>query len=261
MISFSSWNLTNETLEFTDITGSVIANRGFLQKDIALGGLAYLQQITDRFDNTHQHFEPGVWANVPATSNPKRNSDGSAHGIHSARHVRSICRARAWTAVTPQIATSSITPFKNGSPDDGKTNLVPFPEETLATPSTSRTPLNQVATLTQAQLTDPNLFLTQAIAGQNIVSTTVLIISSDTSAPGSVPNAGGGTDDIAFLTGVGAPPTGGPNANAIPVTAIFWIEKVRDEHGKEFDQIQYSQRVILNFNGLSWPHVSVATLR
>jgi hypothetical protein len=27
-----------------------------------------------------------------------------------------------------------------------------------------------------------------------------------------------------------------------------------------YTQIQYSQRVILNFNGLSWPHVSVATL-
>jgi hypothetical protein len=25
-------------------------------------------------------------------------------------------------------------------------------------------------------------------------------------------------------------------------------------------QIQYSQHVLLNFNGLSWPHVSVATL-
>jgi hypothetical protein len=25
-------------------------------------------------------------------------------------------------------------------------------------------------------------------------------------------------------------------------------------------QIQYSQQVLLNFNGLSWPHVSVATL-
>jgi hypothetical protein len=27
-----------------------------------------------------------------------------------------------------------------------------------------------------------------------------------------------------------------------------------------YTQIQYSQRVILNFVGLSWPHVSVATL-
>jgi hypothetical protein len=28
----------------------------------------------------------------------------------------------------------------------------------------------------------------------------------------------------------------------------------------ETKQIQYSQTVLLNFNGLSWPHVSVATL-
>jgi hypothetical protein len=27
-----------------------------------------------------------------------------------------------------------------------------------------------------------------------------------------------------------------------------------------FTQIQYSQTVFLNFNGLRWPHVSVATL-
>ena len=257
---FLELNLTNETLEFTDITGSGIANRGFLQKDVALGGLAYLQQIADRFDNTHQHFEPGVWANVPATSNP--NEIATVVRMGSIPHGTTInLQGKSLAAVAPQFATSSITPFKNGSPDDGKTNLVHFPEETLATPSTSRTALYQVATLTQAQLTDPNLFLTQAIAGQNIVSTTVLIISSDTSAPGSLPNAGGGTDDIAFLTGVGAPPAGGPNANAVPVTAIFWIEKVRDDQGKEVDQIQYSQRVILNFNGLSWPHVSVATLR
>jgi hypothetical protein len=26
-------------------------------------------------------------------------------------------------------------------------------------------------------------------------------------------------------------------------------------------QLQYTQRVLLNFNGLSWPHVSVATLQ
>ena len=28
-----------------------------------------------------------------------------------------------------------------------------------------------------------------------------------------------------------------------------------------FLQLQYTQTVILNFDGLSWPHVSVATLR
>jgi hypothetical protein len=26
-------------------------------------------------------------------------------------------------------------------------------------------------------------------------------------------------------------------------------------------QLQYAQTVLLNFNGLSWPHITVATLR
>ena len=64
---------------------------------------------------------------------------------------------------------------------------------------------------------------------------------------GSVPDVGGGTANIAFLTGKGDPPTGGPNAAAPEVTTTFWIEQVRDEHGAEFAQMQYTQRVLLNF--------------
>jgi hypothetical protein len=42
--------------------------------------------------------------------------------------------------------------------------------------------------------------------------------------------------------------------------AVFWIEEFVDAHGHTKLQLQYSQRVLLNFNGLSWPHISVATL-
>ena len=42
--------------------------------------------------------------------------------------------------------------------------------------------------------------------------------------------------------------------------AIFWMETVRDANGYARRQLQYSQTVLLNFNGLSWPHVSLATL-
>ena len=127
----------------------------------------------------------------------------------------------------------------------------------------SRTPLGHVAGLTPAHLSNPNLFLSETIASsnQNILSTTVLSVKSDTSTPNSVPDAGGSTDNIAFLVGKGAPPTGGPNANTASVSAIFWIERVKDQDGKELDQLQYTQRVLLNFNGLSWPHITVATLR
>jgi hypothetical protein len=50
------------------------------------------------------------------------------------------------------------------------------------------------------------------------------------------------------------------NANATQMDAIFWIEKVLQPDGSTFMQLQYTQTVILNFLGINWPHVSVATL-
>jgi hypothetical protein len=68
--------------------------------------------------------------------------------------------------------------------------------------------------------------------------------------------------NIAFLSGVGAPPVGGPNAIAAFAEATFWIERVKGDHGDpDFNQLQYTQCVLLNFNELSWPHITVATLR
>ena len=61
----------------------------------------------------------------------------------------------------------------------------------------------------------------------------------------------------AFLEGSG----GRPNADAAKMTATFWVETVQLKNGTTFQQLQYMQRILLNFNGLSWPHISVATLR
>lgn len=114
------------------------------------------------------------------------------------------------------------------------------------------------------------------------------------------PLFGGGTDNIAFL--LGNPAASAPNAQALKMDAVFWIETVEfsievpvyepgqpsliipADTGAEGQpvpkflvnppasikaprtikvtapQIQYSQQVFLNFNGLTWPHVSVATL-
>jgi hypothetical protein len=41
--------------------------------------------------------------------------------------------------------------------------------------------------------------------------------------------------------------------SAAPITRETTVEV-------SYVQIQYTQTVLLNFNGLSWPHVSVATL-
>jgi hypothetical protein len=67
----------------------------------------------------------------------------------------------------------------------------------------------------------------------------------------------GGIVNIPFLT---------QNANAAQMDAIFWIERVRNptKNSKapnpEYMQVQYVQRVILDFAGVHWPHISVATL-
>lgn len=258
---FLQLNFTNETLTFTDITGTGIANRGLLQTQIFLGGAAYLQTINDSFDNTGQHFEPGVWANVPATTNPAEQATVVRMG--SIPHGTTInMQGVAFEVTTPQFEKSSITPFRIGSPDDGQTNLVPFPDEQdLSRTTDARTDLARVAALKQSHLDDPNLFLSDAIVGQTITNTVVLVVSSDVTVPPQIPDVGGGSDNIAFLIGKGTPPTGGRNANAVRSTSTFWIEAVKDAYGKEFMQLQYTQRVLLDFSGLSWPHVTVATLR
>src|SRR5688572_21239708 len=63
-------NLLRETIEFTTI-GSPVYNRGSLQDDIAIYGLTYLHRVTDGVTGGALHIEPGLWLNIPATSEPK----------------------------------------------------------------------------------------------------------------------------------------------------------------------------------------------
>ena len=67
---FLELNVTSDQIEFAAISGP-IPNRGLLQPDINMFGLTYLQQITDANLGAGLHIEPGVWAAVPATTDPK----------------------------------------------------------------------------------------------------------------------------------------------------------------------------------------------
>jgi hypothetical protein len=97
---------------------------------------------------------------------------------------------------------------------------------------------------------DPTEVLRAQIKGQNIVETVVIAIST-------APLEKGGIVNIPFLI---------KNADASQMDAIFWIEKVRNQTKKptdpnpEYMQLQYVQRVILDFDNIHWPHISVATL-
>jgi hypothetical protein len=254
---FLELNETLETLEFDLIPGD-IPNRGLLQADITLHGLRYLQQVQDanvpgpNGKPAGIHVEPGIWVSVPPTTDPQ-DPDTVAR-MANIPHGTSLVAQGTAVSVTntpPQFAVAGITPFVIGSPG----NLVPFPESTLTNPSQFRTPAADIPNVTQAMVDNPNVVLAQGIQAKTVHVMTVLDIST---VPLNPPPAGGGTSNIAFLQGTG----NGPNAQAAQMSAIFWIESYTESpHGPVKHQLQYSQTVLLNFRGLSWPHVSVATLQ
>jgi hypothetical protein len=245
---FLEINLTNETLEFIEIPGD-IPNRGLFQGDISMRGLRYLQQIQDRITKQGLHIEPGLWALVPSTNNPLEPQ--TVVRMASIPHGTSLLAQGTVSNSSggPAIPPVSISPFLIALPNQ----QLPFPETNLEVISSFRSPPTQTTGVTQAMLNNPNSILIGALANQIIKQTTQLNVSS-----GPTPVIGGGIANTAFLIGGAS----GPNAQASLVTASFWIELVAGANGKpEFLQLQYSQTVMLNFAGLSWPHVSVATLQ
>jgi hypothetical protein len=127
----------------------------------------------------------------------------------------------------------------------------------------------------QGFINDPNSVLRDAIAGQDILGTITISLST-TSVADSIGN-------IPFL---GIPNSAVPqnptkaNAFVAQASATFWIEWVRipgmpplaaasspaiaaiEPYFPQatFLQLQYSQVVILIFNNVLWPHVTVATM-
>jgi hypothetical protein len=249
---FLELNLTSETLEFEEIPGR-IPNRGLDQKDIAMFGVHYLQQISDSVLSAGIHLEPGIWATVPATSAPKEPP--TVVRMASIPHGTAVlAQGKAFSiAGPPVIKDTDIIPFLAGDPstkgsfaDAQKT----FPELRLARKTTFRQPSDAATEpgITQAMVKNPNLVLQRAIVGQDIVRTVVLRVDATNRHPHSI-----GTANTFFLT---------ENASANHVSATFWIERVKKAHAHgHFLQLQYTQAVMLDFNGLRWPHVSVATLR
>lgn len=250
---FLELNETSEILQFVEIQGD-IPNRGLLQADVTLHGLTYLQRINDvnvlqNGKPTGIHIEPGIWLRIPNTTNPQ--DPETVARLANIPHGTSLVAQGSATFgnTAPVFPPTSITPFTIAPPH----TPIPFPETNLATPTNFRTPLTDVPHVTQAMIDNPNVVLANGLANKKITRVTKLTIATTALNP---PSSGGGTSNIAFLQGAAA----GANAQAAQVDATFWIEEFVDDKGNTKFQLQYSQRVLLNFNGLSWPHISVATL-
>ncbi|MGB9183473.1 MAG: heme-binding protein [Solirubrobacteraceae bacterium] len=251
---FLELNLTTETLAFTKINGP-IPNRGLLMPDIDMFGITYMQQISETSSGAGLHIEPGIWVHVPRTSNP--SEPPTVVRMASIPHGTAIL-AQGTTQLLngghPHIPDNNIIPFFIGSPPPSNADFdsaeLAFPELNLS----KNTPFRLVSPgVTQDMVRNPNSVLKSAIAAQTIRRRTFIQISTT-----HHPIKGGGTANTAFLADASNPPGG--NANAVEVDATFWIETVEDPGHPDKLQLQYTQLVQLDFNGLRWPHVTVATL-
>ncbi len=253
---FLELNRTTETLVFTTINGA-IPNRGLLMADLDMFGLTYMQQIAETASGAGLHIEPGIWAHVPATTNP--SEPATVVRMASIPHGTAILAqgiTQYLAGGPPKIPDNNIIPFPIGSvpPANAEfaTAMQEFRELDLAVPTAFR---QMSPSVTQEMVRNPNHVLQQVIAGQRFRNRTFIKISTTHD-----PIKGGGTANTAFLESASNPPGG--NARAAEVDATFWIETIEGEPGEpDWLQLQYSQLVQLDFNGLRWPHVTVATLR
>jgi len=266
-------NLTSETLSFIHPDKvAKVPNRGMVQRDIFFGGVAYLQTIQDvtGVDPTNPgiHFEPGLWMNVDKTEAPAQGPTlmrmasiphGTtilAQGTSSEQHGPP---AIPEVSIVPVLFDTDTKTFKEIADPKSKFPSLDASQSPIARLPQDLSAFVKAGTITQQMLENPNSLLEKRIASQDITSTITIDISTDPASTlfglhSPSPLFGGGADNMAFLLGDNGAKH--PNAQTLGMKATFWIETLGDNS----TQIQYSQQVFLNFGGLIWPHVSVATL-
>jgi hypothetical protein len=257
---FLELNLTDETLAFTRINGA-IPNRGIAMPDIEMFGVTYMQQIAESSTGAGLHIEPGIWASVPHTTDPSVPP--------------TVVRMASIPHGTVILAQGNAQVLQGGPQFIGDNNILPF---FLPGNPPQNSDFNQVAQIfteldlsintpfrfkapgvTQEMVKNPNSVLqhalTASLQGTTMKNRTFLHVSTTHNPI----QGGGGTANTAFLASSTNPPGG--NAKASEVSATFWVETIAGTGGQpDKHQLQYTQLVQLDFNGIRWPHVTVGTL-
>jgi hypothetical protein len=254
---FLELNGTHETLEFTAIGGD-IPNRGDIEPTALLHGLHYLQSVVDCEDGSGIHKEPGLWVHVPPTAeNPSETYVRQAsipHGDSLVAQSSFFKSLPGGPVINPvdsfPIPIADPIPPLNDIAHAVITNqkyLEPYLTDTLPDDCLPKG-LNAAKTIR-----DPTEVLRAQIKGQTIQETIVIAITTRFPSPLTSSPPLQGIVNIPFIT---------RNADTTQMDAIFWIEKVAHPKipHKHFMQLQYVQRVILDFAQIHCPHFSVATL-
>jgi hypothetical protein len=261
--------------------------------------LQSIQDITIHGEKVGIHLEPGIWVHIPATSVPQQGETiarmaSIPHG--TTIDAQGVFGSKAGP---PIIDPVKITPFVTGSNPANFITFASQTAANPNTPRIPQDLSSFIAagTITQCLLDDPNSLLRSHISKQKIINTIALAISTAPPPPAGL--FGGGTDNIAFLLGQAAatkpnaqsvqmtatfwietveevilvpplnageffavkakPSVPGQRVPTFSGTVPFDLDMPR-QLTVHFTQIQYTQTVLLNFAGLTWPHVSVNTL-
>ena len=227
-----------------------------------------IAEITEAYTD-YPGYDPAVGTDFAAQYQAFPTTAGLGVGIQPA-NVPTL-------AAEPNPADAAVAqgPF-HAVPENTISNDVPYPNAKNAQSNGPFPPA------WQDYLDDPNVLLRRAIADQEILG--YIQIDLATPSPAAI-------GQIAFL-GIADPaleddsnvatPASRSNAFVHSATATFWIEWVRLKRKFPFEplklsepalqsldpfpleptqlQLQYTQTVILNFNNVLWPHISVATL-
>ncbi len=293
-------NLTSENLSFSPSLGAVpnrgeVQGDIFLN---GVPYLQTISDVTNPAQPVGIHVEPGLWMIVPSTTTP--DEPQSLVRMGSIPHGTTIeAQGTATTASgPPTIPAVSITPTPTGG--GAPIRFPSQTAATPGTPRIPQDLTSFIAagTITQAILDDPNTVLRNHIKSQKITSTTTIHVATspaaplfgggaeniafllgDNHTPPSAPNAQTLQMSATFwietveqtivvpIFTPGHPPltiSGSASVPGQPVTKFSVTPPVAITTPRTITvtstQIQYSQTVLLNFNGLTWPHVSVATL-
>lgn len=295
---FLELNLTAETFQF-DVIPGVVPNRGVAdQPDLSLFGLHYLQQVSDADDPPFPtagqalHIEPGFFMNVPASTVPPNPASivrlasiphgvsllfqgdaPSATPVPGPPNIPPIFPIPELPTFTPQPPTLGLGIQPTEIPPPGGTGAEHIvPEVDITNDVVGSQSNGPYPPQFQGFINDPNSVLRADIAGQNILGTITIELST-----ANVADSIGNIPFLGIPNPAQAQNPNTPNAFVSSARATFWIEFVgiNNPHPgnnpppgqgpfpgqPHFLQFQYSQLSILIFNGVLWPHVNVATLR
>ena len=190
----------------------------------------------------------------------------------------------------PPVVGLGIQPFASVNPPPNNEHIVPevrISNDVLPTPAAAGGTVQSNGPYPanfQDIVNNPNSVLQDHIAHQDILGSITIQMSTDAVSPGvsQIPFLG-----VAENNGVSYLASTQNNCYVLSATATFWLEWVTapgephryhnhpfgldGDHGPlhgldpylgqaTYLQLQYSQTVILVFNGVFWPHITVATM-